>query len=76
MACRQASLCFLVRKMVRKCCNQNVIINLQVKNRGCRLYFVILLMQDHTMLGQVGFVHGLDDEMRSLAYAKGTIFTS
>lgn len=69
-------LCFLVRKMVRKCCNQNVIINLQVKNRGCRLYFVILLMQDHTMLGQVDFVQELDDEMRSLAYAEGTIFTS
>lgn len=33
-------------------------------------------MQNHTMLGQVGFVHGLDDEMRSLAYAEGTIFTS
>ncbi len=33
-------------------------------------------MQNHIMLGQVGFVHGLDDEMRSLAYAKGTIFTS
>lgn len=69
-------LCFLVRKMVRKCCNQNVIINLQVKNRGCRLFFVILLMQNHTMLGQVDFVQELDDEMRFLAYAKGTIFTS
>lgn len=33
-------------------------------------------MQDHTMLGQVDFVQELDDEMRSLAYAKGTIFTS